>query len=332
MSEPRTIKAYLAALNAALEVGLRSRHRILAEVEDHLLAAADEQLRRGVGSAEAQWRAVIAFGRVEQVAARFDAGLIGTLDRRLALSVRWMHHSMTQRRWGVPALIVGLSILVGGAFAAFAVAFDRDPLLAAGAYVGGGAVALYCVFSSGLRQHLRDMTNNSCAGIVVPSFFAYPAVVSCLVLLSGVYAFDGVAWFGGFTIVDVGWFGSEAVIGRAMSRTARRYSGTSEQDRQRAWSADHPWRWAVARVAPLPLGLITLIAVYPAPATGALRVGLVAVVGVMTAVAAGAVRLESARRERDAVQRMLMSESNSRTTSWRSSPTRWIGSSRGRSL
>jgi len=216
---------------------------------------------------------------------------------------------MTQHRWGVPALIAGLSILVGGALAAFGAAFDREPLLVAFVCLCGGTVpALYCVFSSGYRQTLRRMTNDSSAGTGVPSLFAYPAVFSCLVLLSGAHAFDGVKWIGGVALAYGGLFGSEAVIGRAMTRAARRYVGTSEQARQQVWSADHLWRGAVARVAPLPLGLITLIAVYPAPATGALRVGLAAVVGAMTAVAAAAVRLESARRERDAVQRLLMSE------------------------
>ncbi len=50
-----------------------------------------------------------------------------------------------------------------------------------------------------------------------------------------------------------------------------------------------------------------LIALFPAPASAALRVALVAVVGLLAVLAAGAVRLESARRERDVFQRVFTS-------------------------
>ncbi len=45
--EPLTIRDYMLALGASLEVGLRSRRRILLEVYDHLCQAATERLRGG---------------------------------------------------------------------------------------------------------------------------------------------------------------------------------------------------------------------------------------------------------------------------------------------
>lgn len=102
MSEPSAatdINLYLAELNAELAVGLRSRSRILQEVGDHLEAAAtaesealvrDEQRRQPApqgGEAlrpEAQRRAIAAFGSPQQIAADFDTGLLGALDRRIA--------------------------------------------------------------------------------------------------------------------------------------------------------------------------------------------------------------------------------------------------------
>ena len=95
---------YLAAFNAALHVGLRNRNRILSEVMEHLHEAAmaewtavcDETERDGrsiVGSedelwAEAQRRAVAAFGSAEEVAACFESGVLGALDRRVAIATR----------------------------------------------------------------------------------------------------------------------------------------------------------------------------------------------------------------------------------------------------
>ncbi len=52
MSAPTPALGYLAALNAALEVGLRSRRRILSEVNEHLHDAATAEWRAMVKEAE----------------------------------------------------------------------------------------------------------------------------------------------------------------------------------------------------------------------------------------------------------------------------------------
>jgi len=306
VSEPRTINAYLAALNDALEVGLRSRRRILTEVGDHLWEATQEHLQRGISPRDAQWRAIVAFGSSEQVAARFDAGLVGALDRRLALSVRWVHRWVTQHRLGIPAFIVVVSMLFGGAFAALGAAFGRDALVAAGAFLSGALAALtFFMLSRSFRQTLRDITTNSMVSPLLALLFAYPAISSCLVLLDG----DSLTvwwYFGSFSLAYALLGVSHSLIEGAINRAARRYVAATEHDRRQMWSADHPWLSAVAGVAPLPLALVTLISVHPGPV--ALRVALVVLVAALTALVVVAVRLEAGRRERDAYQRVLMSE------------------------
>ena len=102
MSEPRPtndINLYLAALNAELSVGLRSRSRILEEVGDHLEAAASAEREAMLAdperwgpvvegdealAAEARRRAVAGFGSPRETAAGFETGVLGVLDRRLA--------------------------------------------------------------------------------------------------------------------------------------------------------------------------------------------------------------------------------------------------------
>ena len=303
MSEPRTINAYLAALNDALEVGLRSRRRILTEVGDHLWEATQEHLQRGISPRDAQWRAIVAFGSSQQVAARFDAGLVGALDRRLALSVRWVHRWVTQHRLGIPAFIVVVSMLFGGAFAALGAAFGRDALVAARAFLIGALAALtFFMLSRSFRQTLRDITTNSMVSPLLALLFAYPAISSCLVLLGG----DSLWWYFGSFLVYALLGVSHSLIEGAINRAARRYVAATEHDRRQMWSADHPWLSAVAGVAPLPLALVTLISVHPGPV--ALRVALVVLVAALTALVVVAVRLEAGRRERDAYQRVLMSE------------------------
>ncbi len=301
MSEPQTIKAYLVALNAALEVGLRNRRRILSEVADHLCQAAQEHLRRGADPREAQQLAIVAFGSPEQVAARFEAGLVGALDRRLALSARWVHHWLTQHRLGVPACIVVVSLLFAAAFGAIGAAFGKDPLVAAGACLSGGLWTLwFFMLSRSYRQSLRQSTQTA----YLPSFLV-PAVGSCLVLLGGEYSV-AVQWPVGLTLVFATMAVLHSLIERAIKRAAQGYPHRTEDDRRQAWSADHPWHSAVAVTAPLPLGLVALVAVHPGPV--ALRVALVALVAAMAALAAVAVRLEAARRERDAYRRQFISE------------------------
>jgi hypothetical protein len=111
------IKLYLAALNHALAVGLRSRARILVEVGEHLQQAADdvhaellveaERHTPATAPAEELWvtaqrRAIAPFGSPEEVAAGFEGGRLEALDKRLALI------DASMERW------VGRRPLLGG--------------------------------------------------------------------------------------------------------------------------------------------------------------------------------------------------------------------------
>ena len=95
----RDVNAYLAELNDALAVGMRSRSRILEEVGEHLYEAASSehqelvaQTERGELPAqpvevlwtEAQRRAIASFGTPEEVASGFQTGPLGAVDGRLA--------------------------------------------------------------------------------------------------------------------------------------------------------------------------------------------------------------------------------------------------------
>lgn len=95
------LNSYLAELNAALAVGMRSRSRILEEVGEHLYEAACAeherllaQIERGelpVQPIQALWtaaqrRAIATFGKPQDVAAGFQTGPLGSVDRRLALA------------------------------------------------------------------------------------------------------------------------------------------------------------------------------------------------------------------------------------------------------
>jgi len=125
VSEPQTIRDYMGAFNAALEVGLRSRRRIVLEVYDHLRQAADEELGRGETEEEAQRRAIATFGSPEQVAAGFQSGRLGSLDRRLALTATRLDVWMARHPWGGAvlrtALFVPAAALIAGLGLAFAV-------------------------------------------------------------------------------------------------------------------------------------------------------------------------------------------------------------------
>lgn len=102
MTAPRptdNLDAYLAALNAALAMGVRSRSRVLEEAGEHLYEAAlaeHEQLvaqvergeRPARGDAlwsEAQAGAIAAFGSPDKVACEFQEGPLAGLDKRIGL-------------------------------------------------------------------------------------------------------------------------------------------------------------------------------------------------------------------------------------------------------
>jgi len=95
------LNSYLAEFNAALAVGMRSRSRILEEAGEHLYETACAEHERLLVRIErgelpvqpiqtlwtaAQRRAISTFGRPQDVAAGFQTGPLGSVDRRLALA------------------------------------------------------------------------------------------------------------------------------------------------------------------------------------------------------------------------------------------------------
>jgi len=71
MHEPSVTAAYLKVLRAALRVAPGAADRIVAEVEDHLRQAMEEEMAAGMSPAEAERRAVDRFGPPEEVARSF---------------------------------------------------------------------------------------------------------------------------------------------------------------------------------------------------------------------------------------------------------------------
>jgi hypothetical protein len=68
------ITEYLVALSARLALPARRRRRILAEVEDHLLASAAELHADGLSAADAEREAITRFGESSALARIFTAG------------------------------------------------------------------------------------------------------------------------------------------------------------------------------------------------------------------------------------------------------------------
>ncbi len=132
MSRPQTLTEYLASLNACLELGLRSRRRIFLEVCDHLSELVEIERRDGVHRAEAERRAIAAFGSPEEVARSFQAGLAGAIDKRLAVSTRRLHGWMASHRWGAAGVkTVALAAIIGMWATGVALVGAKNPFFAA---------------------------------------------------------------------------------------------------------------------------------------------------------------------------------------------------------
>jgi hypothetical protein len=103
-------------------------------------------LRRGETEEEAQRRAIAAFGSPEQVAAGFQSGRLGSLDRRLALTATRLDVWMARHPWGGAllrmALFVPAAALIAGLGLAFAVP-DLGLQVASGLVGSGAWVSLY---------------------------------------------------------------------------------------------------------------------------------------------------------------------------------------------
>ena len=312
MSAPQTINEYLAAFNEALEVGLRSRRRIFWEVTEHLRQAAGEQVRRGANAQEAQQRAIALFGSPEEVAARFETGVFGRLDRRLALSARWLYRFTTERSAGAILAVTGLELFLAAAVAAVAAFFGHDPLLAASMFVAQGAVLLLIYGWPSRRHRLREMLSRSDA-YPLTWFLAYPAGTGFVLLLNDGDAITIWEWSVGPLLTPLGFLVVGGVIEHVIGRVARRCSGTTDAERRLDWGAERPWRAALAAVAPLPLTLLVLFAAYPGP--GDLRLALAGLLAAVGGLAVVIVRLEHSRREKDDYRTFYGTNRMSTTTS-----------------
>lgn len=112
MTPQESIGGYLLRFNDALEVGLRSRRRILLEASDHLSLGVEGELRTGTGYAEACRRVIAAFGSPTEVADSFHAGLLGGLDHRLVLGTRRARGWMARHRRGALAARIGALVVI----------------------------------------------------------------------------------------------------------------------------------------------------------------------------------------------------------------------------
>lgn len=83
MTLPRSVDAYLLALDRSLSAGASRRERILTEVEGHLRDCVDALIARGLDPAMAEAQAVERFGPPPEIAARFGPDPVG-LAHRLA--------------------------------------------------------------------------------------------------------------------------------------------------------------------------------------------------------------------------------------------------------
>jgi len=110
VKERNEIAAYLVQLNRGLTVGLARRKRILAEVEQHLRDAADAASATGVDRAEAEQRAVAAFGSPEVVAERFAPDAAGRAEAALSRMLSALDLITLRHPWRGAALRAALGL------------------------------------------------------------------------------------------------------------------------------------------------------------------------------------------------------------------------------
>lgn len=290
LSPSNDINLYLAELNAELAVGLRSRSRILEEVGDHLEAAAlaerdalmsaaerehgstqsADAVSGGPAGDEALWveaqrRAIAAFGTPQQIAAGFETGLVGALEKHLAgVNARVDRLLARPLVWAaagalsliaLAAALAGLGALLEAPNALLALAFGLSGALAFGTRLArvvrgelpaGGATALRGLPS---RQ-------GAIAGFVYPELpFAF--FVGYLVMARPLDFLKWVAL----------WLGISVLCGLA-TRTAARLTGRAAREAGVGCDPDANWSrylrglWASAAIslalilsAPGPLGL-----------------------------------------------------------------------------
>lgn len=167
------VNAYLAELNGALAVGLRSRSRILEEVGEHIYQAASAEHERLLAQmqreeipvqpveavwAEAQRRAITSFGAPKDVAAGFQTGPLGAVDSRLALADARFEAALRRRPvlagtiWAAATSLAWVAVAAaicaaGGLFAAGYAAQHHPALAIVGVLVTFALISLlfFCI-------------------------------------------------------------------------------------------------------------------------------------------------------------------------------------------
>ena len=282
MSEPETIRDYMGAFNAALEVGLRSRRRIVLEVYDHLRQAADEELGRGETEEEAQRRAIATFGSPEQVAAGFQSGRLGSLDRRLALTATRLDVWMARHPWGGAvlrtALFVPAAALIAGLGLAFAVP-DLGLSVAIGLVGAGAWMSLYL---GAVARKLRGRPESGLRARIV-AHDPERLVLDCHPL--GGPAANGF-WMGGLVglapNVDFGFLLWILMGSLLLALLAHNCVGDDET--RRRWfnfRREHPWWGALVNAPLFPSVALALVLALPAPL--GFRLALALAIAAMTA-------------------------------------------------
>ncbi len=274
MSEPQTIREYLAVFNAALEVGLRSRRRILVEISEHLCQAREEELRRGESEQEAQRRAIATFGSPAEVAAGFGRGLIGSLDRRLAVTARRLDVWIARHPWGGAVLRAALFVPAAALIAGLGLAFGAPDLgqTVASCLVGFGVV--WSLHLGALAWKLRGRPETGLRARIAahdPELAglddAHPlggagAIGAWTGALGGLAVATGVDLLLFIVMVTLLTLLLPTLLPLAL---ARKSAGEDDASKWLIFRSEHPWWGALAHCPHLPSIALALALALPAP-------------------------------------------------------------------
>lgn len=325
MSEPQTINAYLAELNACLELGFRSRLRVFREVVDHFAQAVSKEVDDGASPAVAERRAIAAFGSPEEVARSFEAGLVGALDKRLALSTRRIRGWMASHAWGAAAIKAAfLTMVLAVGTAVGAVSGAKHPMTVLilsplGVWwalwfrpqaplrgrVGARIRALTRRLSKGPKRKSGPLDPNSYA-MLAGSFCAYPTVSTWLTMVDGYDRSIRLPFWQFFLWISLVIGSQYAALWAThgvVKLAARRRAPATEEAGPRSWKAEHPWRTALFDVWSVPLGALALVLIYPAPL--GLRVAFTVLLVATTGLLAAGLRLVRSQEEKSSYARRL---------------------------